>query len=307
MTALVLTMMPVITKFFTKQQLAMDAKFFNTFSIPLGILLLALIGFCTRVSWKSSEERNSRETVWTVSAALAFGIGLFLLGVRQIYALAILSAGFYVVENTLIQIFTELKKYTDRKSETGGDGSVFHFIFANRRRFGAYVVHLAVVMMMVGFTGNAWNQKVEKTLRPGETLTLAGYTMRFDGLQEKQVGKVDQVFTNIQVTKNNKAFGVLQPAVNFYPDYTNQSQEPKPSYEVDVKGTPVADFYVSLSGWDNGGQAATFKVMVNYLVQWVWIGMWTLFFGTLFTLWPSAAVAVADPEGKGKVAGKVKA
>jgi cytochrome c-type biogenesis protein CcmF len=49
------------------------------------------------------------------------------------------------------------------------------------------------------------------------------------------------------------------------------------------------DFYVLLAGWENDGSTATFKIYVNSLINWVWIGGVIMILGTIIATWTNPA------------------
>lgn len=293
------TMMPWLSKTFLGRQMETGAGFYNTVMTPLALVLLVVIGLCVRLPWKSrqaeaegEDDAFPKEIIWSGAAAVVLAVVLWLVwGIRNVWALLSLGSCFFVVASTFIQIGQEIHTRMVRTGENPL-AALGNLLVKQRRRYGAYVVHLAVVMMIVGFTGNTWNQEIQKTIRPGEKIALAGYEMTFSGLREEQQGRVSLVSAPVEVTYKGRAFGLLRPAVSFHPDYANSGQGEKNSAEVAVKGNLVSDFYVILASWGNGGQDATFKVLVNYLVNWVWLGMWTLVLGTVMALWPARATAV---------------
>ncbi|MDI6871153.1 MAG: cytochrome c-type biogenesis CcmF C-terminal domain-containing protein [Bacillota bacterium] len=289
------TMLPWLSKTFIGREISTGKAFFNSVTIPLALGLLVVLGLCTRLPWKlNGTAQNKKEqqggvpadVLWSGAGALFLAAALFALGVRHPFALLALAVCAFVALNTFIQIGLEVR---DRMARSGENplSALGHLFVRQRRRMGAYVVHLAVVMMIVGFSGNAWNVEVQKTLHPGDQLSLGGYTMTFTGLREERAGRVTLVYAPVEVTYRGQAFGLLKPGISFHPDYANTGQGEKTSSEVAVKGNLLSDFYVILASWGAGGQDATFKVLVNYLVNWVWIGMWTLVLGTLMTLWPA--------------------
>lgn len=292
------TMFPWLSKTFFGRQVEVGKSFFNTATIPLALALLVVIGLCTRVPWNARSGLPAG-TLWTGGAAVLLAAAVWVLGGHHLAAALALGACLFVALNTFVQIGGEVRERMNRTGENPLSALGGLFVW-QRRRMGAYVVHLAVVMMILGFTGNTWNLETQKTLHPGEQLSLGGYTMVFSGLREEQQGRVTLVYAPVQVTYQGKAFGLLKPGMSFHPDYAGTGQGEKNSAEVAVKGNLVSDFYVILASWGSGGQDATFKVLVNYLVNWVWIGMWTLVLGTLLALWPArAAVAATRPEAAG--------
>ena len=65
-----------------------------------------------------------------------------------------------------------------------------------------------------------------------------------------------------------------------------------------LRRTLEDDFYVLLTTWEGTGSgAATFKIYVNPLVNWVWAGGLIFILGTLVAAWP-------DAETRRKVAAK---
>jgi cytochrome c-type biogenesis protein CcmF len=64
------------------------------------------------------------------------------------------------------------------------------------------------------------------------------------------------------------------------------------------------DLYLILAGIDdiegvvrgtNTGPAATFRVLVNPLVPWIWLGGFIMAMGTLIALWPGADTGRTAP------------
>jgi cytochrome c biogenesis factor len=57
--------------------------------------------------------------------------------------------------------------------------------------------------------------------------------------------------------------------------------------DVGIRTTPREDLYVILAGWTEDGDAS-FKVFVNPLIMWIWVGGGVLVAGTLIAFWPDA-------------------
>ena len=79
--------------------------------------------------------------------------------------------------------------------------------------------------------------------------------------------------------------------------------------EVAIRSTPVEDLYVILIGWDTD-QSAAFKVLVNPLVMWIWIGGGVLMVGGLIAFWPERrrgkAVVGKAAAGSGGITGELE-
>ena len=56
--------------------------------------------------------------------------------------------------------------------------------------------------------------------------------------------------------------------------------------------------YVVLAGFDNGGETASFKVYVNPLMTWMWIGGVVMILGVLLSAWPRKTPATAEARAR---------
>lgn len=72
--------------------------------------------------------------------------------------------------------------------------------------------------------------------------------------------------------------------------------------EVGLRPGPIEDVYVVLAGWDGSGQTASFKVFINPLMSWMWVGGIVMMLGVLVSAWPRRTTVAAEvtrrvPEG----------
>jgi len=67
--------------------------------------------------------------------------------------------------------------------------------------------------------------------------------------------------------------------------YRNSDQ---PQTRVAIRRTLDEDLYLVLGGWEGNGETATFKVFVNPLVNWIWLGGLIVVLGILIAAWPEA-------------------
>jgi cytochrome c-type biogenesis protein CcmF len=100
----------------------------------------------------------------------------------------------------------------------------------------------------------------------------------------------------LSVERDGVAVGGLTTERRFY------FAQGQPVTEVGIRSTALEDLYVILAsldeqvgmGNDPDFQRATFQVMVNPLVPWIWYGGLILALGTLIGLWPGAGVQRAS-------------
>jgi cytochrome c-type biogenesis protein CcmH/NrfF len=69
--------------------------------------------------------------------------------------------------------------------------------------------------------------------------------------------------------------------------------EQEPTTEVAIRRTPAEDLYAVLGGFDLADQSATLQLVVNPLVNWIWVGFGVMALGTGIALLPERALAFA--------------
>src|SRR5438128_331230 len=66
---------------------------------------------------------------------------------------------------------------------TRAAGSLFTLVARNRRRYGGYIVHAAVVLLAIGIAGSsAYGSSTERRLVPGQSTKVSGYTLTYRGI-----------------------------------------------------------------------------------------------------------------------------
>jgi cytochrome c-type biogenesis protein CcmF len=276
------TLFPMISEAVTGQKVAVSAPFFNQVNGPIFLVLMALIGVCPLIGWRrASPESLWRNFLWPLGGSLAFAGALFTLGVRQGYALLAFGICAFVVTTIVLEFWRGMQA---RRRMTGESPltALVRLASKNRRRYGGYVVHLGVVLMAVGIVGSTFfKQETQASLAPGETLALGGYTLEYVKLAEVPAQNHVKVMATVNVYRDRRLLGVITPEKDYH------RNQPEPTTEVAIRTTPE-DLYVILAGWEADGALASFKVVINPLVVWLWIGGVVLTAGTTFALWPSA-------------------
>jgi len=273
------TVFPLLSEAVRGVKVSVGAPFFNQVNVPLFLSLVFLMGVGPLIAWRrASWENLKRNFVWPVALGIAAAAAAFTLGVRSVLA-AVTFATTVFVGATIAVDFVRATRARMRTGETllpamGG------LLRRHNRRYGGFVVHLGILIIVLGVTGShAWSVQTETTLKRGETAQLAGYRFRFDGLtavEESNHFKVVGAFT----VSNSRVLDVLRPAKKFYP------QEQSPIAYVDYRLGLKEDIYLVLGDFARDGTQATVKLQVNRLVSWIWIGGVVLTLGAVLAILP---------------------
>ncbi len=274
------TVFPLISEAVRGVKVSVGAPFFNQVNVPLFLALIFLMGVGPLIAWRRASPRHLMRNFSIPVAVGAAGALLFsLLGVGSALAVLALALTLFVAAT----IALDLSRATRTRLQ-GGERllpAMGALVLRRNRRYGGFLVHLGILVIAVGITGShAWSVQTETTLRVGEATELAGYRIRFDGLQARQESNHFKVTGAFTVDNGRVGPALMQPSKKFYP------QETSPIAGVDYWIGLREDLYLVLGDFSRDGGQATVKVQVNRLVTWIWIGGVVLTLGALLAVLP---------------------
>ncbi|MFQ6077720.1 MAG: heme lyase CcmF/NrfE family subunit [Thermodesulfobacteriota bacterium] len=272
------TIFPIISEAVRGVKITVGPPFFNKVNTPIGLALLALTGLCPLIAWRKASAENLRRNFFLpFLVAIAGGIVIYLSGIRQLYPFLSFTISLFVVFTIFLDFYRGGRA---RKAMKGGSFPValWALVTRNKRRYGGYVVHLGIVLVFFGITGNAFKMEKQITVNKGDSFKVKHYTIRYDSLSQYPTANKEVVMASLSVFNAGKRVALLNPEKNFH---RGQDQ---PTTEVAIHSTLKEDLYVILAGYE--GEIATFKVLVNPLVVWLWIGGGVMALGTILVLFP---------------------
>src|ERR671925_1221197 len=176
---------PIFSEALTGEAASVSKPYYNFFLNTFGLPLLLLMGIGPLVAWRRASLRAlGRTFLWPLAAAVAAGVVLLALGAGS-SRVGVIAYTFSVF--VLASIVLEFARGTSARKALGGfgwTGAFSSLVARNRRRYGGYVVHAAVVLLAIGVAGSSAYQTVrEARLRPGDAMTVAGNRLVFRGFE----------------------------------------------------------------------------------------------------------------------------
>ena len=238
------TIFPIVSEAATGARVTVGPPFFNQVIVPIGLALVLVMGICPLIAWRRASLDNIRHHfVHPAAASAVFAAVGVALGMKDWRALVSFAVSAFVVATIVLEVARALR--VRRRSTGEGWGvALVRLLTRNRRRYGGYLVHIAVVMMVVGITGSAvFKQEVEKSVRPGETIAIGHYELAFEGLRTRQDGDRVVVYADLPVIRREddgtrRNLGVLRTEKVFHP------KSEQPTTEVGILGSLREDLYV---------------------------------------------------------------
>ncbi|HSG41964.1 MAG TPA: cytochrome c-type biogenesis CcmF C-terminal domain-containing protein, partial [Anaerolineales bacterium] len=195
---------------------------------------------------------------------------------------------FFLVALVLLVTIYEYWRGTYARQRSQGENvfvAFWNLTGRNRRRYGGYIIHISMMLMAIGILGiEMFQTETQGTIAIGDEISLSGYTVRY-----KEVASWDDRPSGVNYTRavvevfdeNGNYLGNLNPRKDFYFD----SQQPMtiPGQLASMKD----ELYVLLINWEPISQAGTtFKIFVNPLVNWLWMGSFLFLIGIIIAAWP---------------------
>lgn len=324
-TILLGTIFPLIGEALQGTQFSVGAPYFDSVDVPIGLALLFLMGVGPSLPWGAARFEDLQ---WRLLAPVVVGTGivflLLILGVRGTGPLVTFGLAGFVLTVTVTRVVTDIRirRGNTRQSWLPATRSL---VRANPRRYGGYIVHVGVLLMVIGIAASqSYQARATRTLHPGQSMAVDGYTVTFQGYRPHWGGNRMVLPAVVSATRGNEALGTLLPAQNIYPALQQpvvtpaireepgdmllgllQGRSPLPDLAQALNGrNPFEDLYIVLEaiGPNTHHPTATLQVMVNPMVGFIWLGGGIVGLGGLLALLPAARrrrVTVEIPERSG--------
>jgi cytochrome c-type biogenesis protein CcmF len=357
------TFFPLISELFTGTKASLAAPWFDRYTTPLAIGLILFTGIGPLLAWRRVSWASARR-VFALPLAVAAVTLVLLLALTDaadsLWALALFVFAAFALAGLALEFWNGA---TARKRMAGGStlGSLVAVVSRNRRRYGGYIVHAGIAVLLIGIAASSsFQTNREIGLAPGESAVVDGREVTYVRPTVRSSDEYLQFGALLRVEREGKEPVFLEPNKRYFrptgseattissffdgestsevglkagfgsdlwtavaPDLTDVQRGvraaergfrecirggPGAPEECDALAAmmraaaanpalrPAASAQISelqslaagrIAATYRGDDAtATFKVIVNPLVTWMWIGALLAFAGALLALWP---------------------
>jgi cytochrome c-type biogenesis protein CcmF len=260
------TVLPLVSGLLGQERVV-GAAYYERAAGPLFVAILALMATGPLLPWRHAGVPLLRALRWPAGASAIVLATLLIGGVRSVAALLAIPLAAAVATTCLLEYARAGWKLrtTTSWSQRGA------LVVRKRRRYGAYLAHLGLIVLVVGVAASHfWQVEKDVALMPGDQVSVAGYTLTYQGAEPRQLADHIELVGAIKLGDQT-----LEPARATYAGLGGQSLT-----HVAISSTPIADVYVVLTGIGADG-SASFRIFVNPLVSWIWAGGAIIILGVL--------------------------
>jgi cytochrome c-type biogenesis protein CcmF len=263
---------PILTELFLGQSRTIGRPYYDFFLRIFGLPLLLLMGIGPLIAWRRASVRALVKTLrWPIAAAVVAGAALIAVGAGSSRpGLIAYTFSAFVLATIVVELVRG----------TRATGSLFQLVARNRRRYGGYVVHAAIVLLAIGVAGSsAYQTNREQKLAIGQSMTVAGHTVTYERLERSRTGLANE--TRAVLRLSGREHGTIDSGVNNY--FTGDTSR---EVGIHTDWLRAEDTYVIFD--QQQGKYVYFKVLIKPLVNLIWLAGFIFLAGSLVALWPDA-------------------
>jgi cytochrome c-type biogenesis protein CcmF len=291
------TLFPILSEYVQGSKVTVGAPFYNRVAVPIGLFLLFLTGVGPLLPWRATSLKAVKRNfivpsiaLWvTVAVCLIFGprpLSTWFSEAGYFYALvafALCASVFTAIASEFLRGAGVISRQTGKNLAT----ATYLLTRRNTRRYGGYLIHIGVVIIVVGLAGAAFKKNTEKELALHDKMSVGPYTLECVGFTQDSNANFNSDYALLDVYENGKKQFQMAPEKRVY----LASQQPQTM--VAVHSVLSWDLYVVFEGTNPDTGQPIIKAFLNPLVSWIWAGVVLIVIGTFIALVPSLTPATA--------------
>jgi cytochrome c-type biogenesis protein CcmF len=244
------------------------------------------MGLGPLIAWRRASLRSVRAQVALPAAvALACGAALAATGAGSSAAGLV---GYTFSAFVLAAIVVEFVRGTRARKALGEPSwpaALGSLVARNRRRYGGYIVHAAIALLVIGAVGiGAFHDTAKGRLRVGDSLAAGPYTLTLVDVVDRRVENREELRARLGVARDGRQLGILEAGKN---RYFAEAEAPTNEVGIRTDWRRAEDLFV-IGEQFNANGSVDVKVLVNPLVNLIWLAGIVFLFGSVVTMWPDA-------------------
>ena len=269
------TLYPLALEALTGERISVGPPFFNLTFLPLVVPLLIIVPFGPLLAWKRGDLLAAAERLIAALAAalLAAAVAAWLHGASNVLALFGIALAAWLMVGALAELAFRIRLFAAPLAE-----SLRRLVGLPRSALGMTLAHAGLGVTVLGIVAATnWGTETIRTMKPGDTLDVAGYQLVLDGFIERDGPNYAETVVHFRALSGGVAVAALEPS--------------KRSFEARQMGTTEAaivtfgfsQLYVSLGDIAKDG-TTTVRVYWKPLVTLTWLGAVVMALGGFLSL-----------------------
>ncbi|MFG0253073.1 MAG: cytochrome c-type biogenesis CcmF C-terminal domain-containing protein, partial [Phycisphaerales bacterium JB038] len=271
------------------EAITVKPEFYNKIVAPMGLLLAFIMAHGPLLAFgRSAPAKIIKDVTPAGLSAVVLTALAAVLWTSNPWALItvfIASLGSFVV------IIGFVKTVAARCKGTGENPLLapLRLIDADKRRYGAQIAHLGVMLIILGVVGSSLFKVEEHViLKRGVPTEVEDYTLTLRSVGDARGPNYDALKAVVDVTGPKGATLTLEPEKRRYDKWQRQINT-----EVALHSSLGKDVYLILGGAEPDGSLISLQILISPLVVWIWLGGIVLSAGGVYAMLPRFLPRVA--------------
>ena len=274
-TVVVGTLYPLALEALTGMRISVGAPFFNLTFVPLVVPLLAIVPFGPLLAWKRGDLLAATQRLMlALGIALAGAIvaGAFA-GFHDALALAGIGLGVWLIVGALSELAFRMKL-----GSLPLGASLRRAAGLPRSVFGTTLAHAGLGLTVLGIVAaTTWQGEIIRSMKPGDTATLAGYELTLDGFVKRDGSNYQETAVKFTVRQGGNTVATLEPAKRRFAASGTDTTESA------IRTVWFSQLYLSIGDIAADG-TVTARLYWKPLVTLIWLGALVMALGGLMSL-----------------------
>jgi cytochrome c-type biogenesis protein CcmF len=268
------TLYPLFLDAMGGAKVTVGPPYFNAVFVPVMIPMIMAMAVGPMLAWKRGDLRAAAQRLWAAfGGALALALVVVWVSGGDVAGALGLALATWLILGAL----TEFAERTALFRQSLRD-SWRRAVNLPRSAIGAMIAHAGVGVMVAGVTGaSLWVTESVTVMRPGDSKTVAGYTLTLKGVESVPGPNYKAQRGIIDLVSPTGSVGVLHPEKRAF-NVSGQVMT-----HAAIRTTGYDDIYVAL-GEPDGKGGWTVRAWRHPLVPWIWVGALIMSLGGVVSL-----------------------
>jgi cytochrome c-type biogenesis protein CcmF len=256
------TFFPLISEAVTGDRASVGPPWFGRYTVPLALVLVLLAGLGPVAAWRQTTAAKLRQALlFPTGVALATLAVLLWAGkvASRPSALAMFCLGSFVLA-VVAQEFWRGVRARRAMSSDSRPAAVVALVRRNRRRYGGYIVHAGIVVLLIGVAASSTFQHVTDTrLAPGDHARVGGYDIQYvrptGNLDVADNGSLEKINlgADLRVRRNGGKASMVHTERSYFPSsdpglgVVSRFFEGEATSEVGLRPGLLRDFWTTVA------------------------------------------------------------
>ena len=274
-TVLLGTLYPLLEEAIGTNKVSVGAPFFNATFVPLMTPLVILMAVGPLLPWKRGDLGAALKRLWlaAVVSLVVFGGVWFAVDPRNATGAFGLALAAWLLIGTLVELAGRIVLFGVPVVD-----SLRRLRRLPRSAIGMTLAHAGLALLIAGVSASSvWKEENILVMKPGETTTIAGYHITFEGAGSIGGSNYTALQGRLVAYAGEREVARFLPERRFYP------VEGSDTTEAAIVPRPLGDLYVVI-GEPQKDNGYVVRLYFEPLVQWIWVGVLVMAFGGVVSL-----------------------